>query len=89
MTILQKFLHTSRPIEIKDSEATFAKNFERVLGLEAGAVTVVLGECQEVSACKVNEHPHVHYAVTITYDESRKLKPVKPKRVRKKKVDKQ
>lgn len=88
MTILQKVMHTSRPLEIEDSAAKFAKNFEMVLELEEGAVTVELVEHDQMKPCASNPVPHCHYGVTITYDESRKLKPVKPKRVRKKKVDK-
>lgn len=73
MIILSKVLHTSRAIEMRDTESKIAAGFEKALGLRAGACKVTLVESAEMTPCKVNEVPHVHYAVTIGYDETNKL----------------
>lgn len=50
-----------------------AENFERVLGLRPGAVSVMMEEGKELTACSINPVPHVHYAVTIGYDDKNTL----------------
>jgi len=70
MMILSKVLHTSRELEIEDMEKNLAANYEKILGLKKGTVTVVLHEHPEKKSCSTNPVPHCHYAVTISYDET-------------------
>lgn len=78
MTILQKILHTSRPLEIADTEQVMARNFEKILGLKAGTVKVALAEHPMMRPCQTrslehSEIPHCHYAATISYNEAQKI----------------
>lgn len=73
MIVRQHILHTSRELEIKDTEQTMARNFERVLGLQEGACIVELVEHPEKKPCKTNEVPHCHYAAIIQYDETKTI----------------
>jgi hypothetical protein len=71
MMIKQHTLHTSRPIEIKDTADTMAANYAKALGVNK--VEVKIDEHPEMRPCAnptVPDHdkPHCHYAITITYD---------------------
>lgn len=79
MIILSKVLHTSRPIEIEDTKESLARSFQKVLGINH--VDITLTEAVDAdgnvlfTSCETRETPHVHYAVTIGYDETDKVKP--------------
>ena len=80
MIILSKILHTSRPIEIEDTKESLARSFEKVLGINHVDIQLAEGTNEDGSvaftSCETRETPHVHYAVTVSYDETDKVKAV-------------
>lgn len=80
MIILSKILHTSRPIEIEDTRESLARSFEKVLGINHVDIQLAEGTNEDGSvaftSCETRETPHVHYAVTVSYDETDKVKAV-------------
>ena len=80
MIILSKVLHTSRPIEIEDTRESLARSFQKVLGINHVDITLTESVDAEgnvsFTPCEVRETPHVHYAVTASYDETDKIKAI-------------